>query len=331
MKFPLMRLCMLQASLLVAPLAISSAAQAHGIAGNRYFPGTLTFDDPAVADELILPNASYSAHPASIGDTVYDTTVAASFARLLTPDLAIGADSSWTQWNRKGAARQAGFGMTSVSLKGRFYEDDPHEALFSASVGWGIPHSGSENVGADGPATLQLGVFGGKGFGDLPDKLAWLRPFGIAAAASAQLPTRSHTSVLGLNPVSGQLGAIATGDPNILHSGFALEYSTLYLTDRFTGQPPGAEPLNQLVPLVEFAFDTPMGAGRGFKSTATANPGLSYVGVTYQIAIEAVVPLNRAAGSGVGGRVQLLMFLDDFIPSLFSKPLLSEKPLFSRD
>jgi hypothetical protein len=27
------------------------AAHAHGIAGNRFFPGTLTFDDPAVADE----------------------------------------------------------------------------------------------------------------------------------------------------------------------------------------------------------------------------------------------------------------------------------------
>jgi hypothetical protein len=26
------------------------SAEAHGIAGNRHFPGTLTFDDPAVAD-----------------------------------------------------------------------------------------------------------------------------------------------------------------------------------------------------------------------------------------------------------------------------------------
>jgi hypothetical protein len=26
------------------------SAHAHGIAGNRFFPGTLAFDDPAVAD-----------------------------------------------------------------------------------------------------------------------------------------------------------------------------------------------------------------------------------------------------------------------------------------
>jgi hypothetical protein len=44
-------------------LAGAPSAEAHGIAGNRYFPGTLTFDDPAVADELILPNFSSLAHP----------------------------------------------------------------------------------------------------------------------------------------------------------------------------------------------------------------------------------------------------------------------------
>ena len=30
-------------------------AEAHAIAGNRLFPGTLTFDNPAVTDELDLP------------------------------------------------------------------------------------------------------------------------------------------------------------------------------------------------------------------------------------------------------------------------------------
>src|SRR5215470_6321576 len=44
-------------------LAGSQAAHAHGIAGNRYFDGTLTFDDPAVADEAILPYYSYFAQP----------------------------------------------------------------------------------------------------------------------------------------------------------------------------------------------------------------------------------------------------------------------------
>src|SRR5215468_2034436 len=47
-----------------------------------------------------------------------------------------------------------------------------------------------------------------------------------------------------------------TRNVDILHWGFALEFSTLYLTNRFTpGKLPKEEPLNQFVPLVEFSFD----------------------------------------------------------------------------
>ena len=46
------------------------SAAAHGIAGNRFFPGTLTFDDPAVADEAIVPNFAGSKRPGEGGDVV---------------------------------------------------------------------------------------------------------------------------------------------------------------------------------------------------------------------------------------------------------------------
>ncbi len=38
-----------------ALLTWAHPAFAHGIAGNLFFVGTLTFDDPAVAEEAILP------------------------------------------------------------------------------------------------------------------------------------------------------------------------------------------------------------------------------------------------------------------------------------
>jgi hypothetical protein len=56
--------------------AIATPTYAHGIAGNRYFPGTLTFDDPAVADELIVPNFDAATYPVGPGDSVHDTTYA---------------------------------------------------------------------------------------------------------------------------------------------------------------------------------------------------------------------------------------------------------------
>lgn len=42
-------------TVIAAALLLSvESAHAHVIAGNRFFPGTLTFDDPAVADELLV-------------------------------------------------------------------------------------------------------------------------------------------------------------------------------------------------------------------------------------------------------------------------------------
>jgi hypothetical protein len=107
---------------------------------------------------------------------------------------------------------------------------------------------------------------------------------------------------------------------DILHWGFAVEFSTLYLTSRFTpGKLPKEEPLKQFIPLVEFSFDSEQGRG----TFATMNPGLSYVEVSWQIAAEAIIPLNNQSGRSVGARAQLLLFLQDLMPTVFEKPLLS--------
>jgi hypothetical protein len=49
---------------LLAALAWTQEAEGHGIAGNRYFDGTMTFDDPSVADEAILPFWTNQQYPA---------------------------------------------------------------------------------------------------------------------------------------------------------------------------------------------------------------------------------------------------------------------------
>jgi hypothetical protein len=55
------------------------------------------------------------------------------------------------------------------------------------------------------------------------------------------------------------------------------------------------------------------------------NPGLAYIGETFQISAEAIVPLSRF-GSSPGFWVGALFFLGDLIPSLFGKPVF--KPEF---
>src|SRR5260370_12679531 len=101
--------------------------------------------------------------------------------------------------------------------------------------------------------------------------------------------------------------------------GFSIKHSTYYLTSRFTpGKIPKDEPLHQFIPVVEFAFDTP----RGEKTAATMNPGLAYVADTWQVATEAIIPLNSEGGRTIGVRAHLFLFLDDLIPAVFGKPLL---------
>jgi hypothetical protein len=299
-------------------------AKAHGIAGNRYFPGTLTFDDPAVADELVFGYSNLK-HPAEDGSLVTGTSLPTAFVRLLTPDLAFGVDTAAVWRDRKGLPEQSGFETTNLTLKGLLYQNDPHEVLISAAMTWGLGGTGSKAVGGGQPGIFQPGLFFGKGFGDAPDNLAWLRPFGIAGAVTTDMPASGTSTIIGVTPGSNKLGPILNDVRETLHTGFALEYSTLYLTDRFTGGKPKEEPLNQLVPLVEFAFGSPAGA----KTAATMNPGLSYVAVTYQVAAEAIVPLNHEGGRGLGFRAQLLFFLDDLAPSVFGKPLIGQQRTIS--
>src|SRR6185295_6126974 len=86
------------AALVAALSAYAQAAQAHGIAGNRYFDGTLAFDDPAVADEAILPLYSSLAFPTQ-GSNADENRLNWAFARLLTPTLAFVAGSGWVHQN----------------------------------------------------------------------------------------------------------------------------------------------------------------------------------------------------------------------------------------
>ena len=190
---------MLAGRLLVAlvTLAVLSgvhAAYAHGIAGNRFFPGTLTFDDPAVADEAIVPLYSTFKHPAEVGDgDVAESAFSWSLFRLLTPKLGVAVDSGWTSRNW-GVARRSGFDITSVDLKGEVYRNDLHEILVSAGTMWGIGRTGAQGIGANAPNLIAPGIFFGKGFGDLPDSLAWLRPFGVTGAVSFEQPLERGTS-----------------------------------------------------------------------------------------------------------------------------------------
>jgi hypothetical protein len=221
--------------------------------------GTLTLDDPAVADEAILPNFSYLDYPTQRSN-VSEKRIRGAFDRLLTPTLAFTVDSGWFHQNWP-IGHTSGADKSDIGLKYEAYRDNRHEALVSAGLAWGIGHSGAAAVGADAPNTIQPGIFFGTGFGDLPDSLSWLRPFAVTASIVGETPVgSSRAAALAPNPATARFESVVEGCTG---------------ASRFDGGPPKNEPLNQLVPLVEFKFDS----FRGQYTAATANPGLAYLAV----------------------------------------------------
>jgi hypothetical protein len=94
-----------------------SLAHSHGIAGNRYFVGALTFDDPSVADEAIAPDFFALNHPVDRGKAV-DNRFDWLFTCLLTPVLQVEIDSGWINRNWP-TARSSGFAPTDVGIPHR--------------------------------------------------------------------------------------------------------------------------------------------------------------------------------------------------------------------
>jgi len=296
-------------------LIFTIECSAHGIAGNRLFPGTLTFDDPAVADELTGPFFSFQKHPTPEGNEVRERLMGLSFSRLLTESTAIGVDSEYTEHRDPAGARTQGVGATHLFLKHQLYANAEQETLLAGGLALGLGGVGRADLHAHTYDTIEPGISFGVGLGDLPDAWSFFRPFALTGSVVADFPLSSHSS-----PTPG---AASVQNPIILHTGFAIEFSPLYLSQRFKpGVLPDTEPLHQFIPLIEFQFDTPLNGGYGRQSSATMNPGVAYVSETWQASIEWIVPLNTLGGSS-GVRAGVIFFLDDAIPSLFSKPVFS--------
>jgi hypothetical protein len=84
-------------------------------------------------------------------------------------------------------------------------------------------------------------------------------------------------------------------------------------------------PIDRLIPLVEFALETPLNRDTGGETTGTINPGVIWAGKYFQIGAEAVIPINERTRTNVGVIAQLHFFLDDLFPHSIGRPLFGGK------
>ncbi|TCF96932.1 hypothetical protein BZM26_34560 [Paraburkholderia strydomiana] len=271
-------------------LLIPSLAAAHAIAGDRVFPATMAVDDPGVGDEANLVYG-HQRVPGDDGDQSINT-FNFEYDKLITPRLALSVDGSYVMQNNPTAR---GFNNFGVGLKYLLYVNDAHEFMASVGVNAEFGGTGSRAI-ADNFSTISPTIYAGKGMGDLPDSLAYLRPIAITAEAAPALNT-------------------GAGQPNAFNYGFTFQYSLPYLQQhvRDLGLP---QPLSNIIPIVE----VPLSRSQG-QTTGTVNPGFIWINRYGQFGVEAQIPVNRASGSHVGILVQAHIFFDDVAPRTLGKPL----------
>jgi hypothetical protein len=285
-------------------LCTAAGVWAHGFAGQRFFPATILTDDPFVADEMSLP--TFTRNPTdSDGSQEIDLDV--DLAKRITPRLGITLGQGWRYLKPKGLGAVTGLGGLSTGVQYQLFIDGPHEAIGLAGLDVDWAHTGRvQALGADDFTTLTPAVAFGKGMGDLPASLPYLRPIAVTGNLSVGFPTKTESA----------------GEPNpsTFNYGFAFEYSLPYL-ECCVKDIGLRRPFSQLIPLVEVSFTTGLNRGAGGTTVGTVQPGVIWSGQYFQIGAEMILPVNGASGHGFGGVIQLHFYLDDLFPRSLGKPI----------
>lgn len=301
-------------SLLIVPTTIWG----HGFAGSRFFPATLTTDDPFVNDELSLPTVSSIVTPDEGG--IRETEVAVDIAKRITPNFGVELGENIINLNPADEPSQSGFGNLELAAKYQFFESDEHETILSLGAEVEVGGTGNKRVDADSFTTWTPGFLFGKGFGDLPDAISLLKPLAVTGVLGIGIPTSASTRTVSVENATGEADVDIERHPDVLEWGFAVEYSIIYLQEHVKDIGLHA-PFDRLIPLVEFAFETPLNRGEAGLTTGTVNPGVIWSGKYFQVGAEAMMPINSRTGKDVGFIAQLHFYLDDLLPHTLGRPI----------
>jgi hypothetical protein len=292
---------------------LSLPASAHCIVGNRFFPATIAVDDPCVADELSLPTIARFKN----GDdpSADEIDIEGEYSKTITPNFGISFEEAWIHLDTPGEGTSSGFDNLGTSFKYQFVRDPVRELAMSVSldVDWG--GTGDSAIDAESYTTFTPTLFFGKGFDFMQTPI--LKPFAITGQVGYALPSRN--SITEPDEVTGLIGT--TPNPRSVVWGGTLQYSMPYLKSsvRDFGLP---EFVNHLIPLVELDLSSEVANFDGEeRTTGTINPGVIYVADKFQLAAEAIIPINRASGDDIGVVGQVHFYLDDIFPRSLGRPL----------
>jgi len=293
--------------ILIATLAAPHFADAHAVAGARIFVNTLLIDDPGVGDESSLPIASVQSPDGK--STVTDLNV--EYDKTIFSNLAVGVGTDYN-WITNDAAdnnkSHGGLNDPYVSLKYRWIVLPAHEFISSVAIEQDFGRAGTTTIDTGYDTTVLSGYFG-KGLGDIP--FDPIRPFALTGELDYNIPNAGYPN--------------AYGGLNYWTGGLTLQYSIPYLETQVKdyGLP---SLLANLTPLAELGWQS-AAAGSAFRPTGDPTSfqlgtGAVWTGEYYSLSTELLLPLNAAAGHGLGVIGQFHLYFDDMFPNTLGKPLI---------
>jgi len=286
-------------ALILLALAATDTAYAHGFAGKRFFPATLTFDDPFTQDEFdvlynTMPNVNED------GESVDVNSLDVEYAKSITPGIALSVGTAYNRLKFADGSSQHGFDNIELSGKfmGQVYEES--ESVWSYGLDIDLGGTSSHGIGEDFTVYSPSFYFG-KGLGNVFDTTSYLRPLAFTGKIAVALPDQSD-------------------QPRSLDTAFSVQYSLTYL-ESFVKDVGLPQALRNALLLVELPLQTCLDQGCDGDMTGTVNPGIIFFNKSGQLSVEAVIPANNRTGDSVGALLQLHLYLDDLFPNTLGKPI----------
>jgi hypothetical protein len=286
-------------SVILLVAATTTPAGAYSDAGDRKFPASLILPQIAPGDEFYVDYSYLPLSGGHFGASTDNNSLNIVYAKTITDNLGIFVEESYTRLGRVGTGNAYGWQNFEAELKYLAYTNAQHEFLLSLGLDREFGGTGAGRVGASFSSATAPRVYFGKGLGDLD--IGYLRPLAITGFGGVSLADMAPR-------------------PNLVTTGFSVEYSIPYLESKVESFDL-PDLIRGLTPMTEVLFTSPAGRSYGARTTALVAPGISYAGEGYEFAVEAMVPTTRATGKGVGVIAQMHFSLDFLVPGMMGKPL----------
>ncbi|TAL65482.1 MAG: hypothetical protein EPN88_09560 [Bacteroidetes bacterium] len=293
-------------------LLMPVSSWAHGFAGKRFFPTTFIVDDPFISDEFsILIN-----HIKQPGDEPNKATeINIDYSKRIIPNFGLEFHEAYLHLGSNGDGSANGWENLGLGAKWQFLTNAEHEMILSIGTDIDIGGTGDHRV-SESFSHITPAIFFGKGLGDLPESVNFLRPFAVTGALGTSFPTRSKNVTV--NPDTGDTNI--ERNPTTLSWGFTIQYSLMYLQS-FVKDIGLGVPFNRMVLVAEFPMETCMSADCKGQTTGTVNPGVVWFGKYVELGLAAQIPINSKSGKSVGILGLIHLFIDDLFPKSIGRPI----------